>query len=91
VGVRALFGLAEKQQLLGSVLGDKQGRAAQTRLGMALSKARGRVIGSYRVLADDEDHSGRRTYRLELCTQQPPEAASPPAADAGGEEFELSG
>jgi hypothetical protein len=91
VGVHALFELAEREQLLGSVLGDKQGRAAQTRLGMALAKMRGRVIGSYRILADDDDHKGRRTYRLESIPSPAASDDDAPLLQADGREFELIG
>jgi hypothetical protein len=88
VGVQALHELAEREQLLDSVLGDKEGRAAKTRLGVALTRARGRVIGAYRIIADDEDHSGRKTYRLELL---PAGAQTGKATAAGEEHFELTG
>jgi hypothetical protein len=91
VGVHALFELAERERLLGSVLGDKQGRAAQTRLGMALAKMRERVIGSYRVVAEDDDHKGRRTYRLEPLSPPTTGDDATPLRETDGQEFELSG
>lgn len=92
VGVHALFELAEREKLLGSVLGEKQGRAAQTRLGMALAKMPGRVIGSHRLLAEDDDYKGRRTYRLEPMPSSASAGDSNPLQEADdGQEFELSG
>jgi hypothetical protein len=90
VGVEGLYQLAAAEKLLDGVLGDKGERSQRTRMGVALGKMRGRVVGDHRVVAADEDHSGRRTYRLEAVKQDggatPKE---PPAEGEGG--FEMEG
>ncbi len=85
VGVKGLFQLVTEEKLLDSVLGDKGEASQRIRLGLALGKARDRVVGEYRVLGGEEDHSCRQTYRLERVASQPP------GTEAAGDTFELSG
>jgi hypothetical protein len=85
VGVKDLFRLVSEEKLLDSVLGDKGETSQRTRLGLALAKARDRVIGAYCLRGGEEDHSCRQTYRLEPLTRPAPAAA------AGDGMFELSG
>jgi hypothetical protein len=85
VGVKDLFRLVTKEKLLDSVLGDKGEASQRIRLGLALGKARDRVVGEYRILGGEEDHSCRQNYRLE------PVASHAPGTDAEGDTFELSG
>jgi hypothetical protein len=77
-GIADLYTLAVKQQLLDSVLGDKEEKSQRTRLGIALSKVRDRVFGEYRIEAAEEDHSGRKQYQL---VKVPP-LANPPTTAA---------
>lgn len=65
VGVKELFQLAIEEKLLDAVLGEKGEASQRIRLGKALGKTRDRVIGEYRILGDEEDHSCRQTYRLQ--------------------------
>jgi hypothetical protein len=64
VGVEDLFGLADRQKLLDSVMGDKGERSQRTRLGLAMAKTADRVYGGYRVERAGEDYKGRQQYRL---------------------------
>jgi hypothetical protein len=80
VGVKELFILANSEKLLDSVLGDGQERSQRTRLGVQLAKARGRVVGCHRIVAAEEDNSGRKLYHLGPVEAQPP----PPAQGEGG-------
>ena len=47
------------------MLGDGNDRSKQTRFGKALARLRDRVFAGYRIMAKDEDHSGRSRYRLQ--------------------------
>lgn len=78
VGVKDLFQLVTEEKLLDAVLGDKGERSQRIRLGCALGKARDRIVGSYRIHCDEEDHSRRQTYRLQQVASQP---RSPEMAD----------
>jgi hypothetical protein len=84
VGVKELFQLVSQEQLLDAVLGDKGEASQRTRLGRALGKCRGRVIGDYRIRAEEEDHSHRQRYQLE-----PTAATVAGAAEQGS--FDISG
>ncbi len=79
VGVEELFTLATNQKLLDSVLGDGQEKSQRTKLGLAMSKARDRVYGGFRILTAGEDFKCRKQYRLE-CVHAVSEASAPPAA-----------
>jgi hypothetical protein len=96
VGVDGLFALAVEQRLLDSVLGDKGERSQRTKLGMALSKARDRVIGDYRVVWAQEDNSSRQTYRLEPAPKEQATGDAPRPSERqeqapDDEEFEMEG
>jgi hypothetical protein len=86
VGVKDLFNLACGEQLLDSVLGDKGEKSQRIRLGLALARARDRVLGEFRIRGAEEDHSHRQVYRLEPAGPQ-----TPPAPAPGADTFELSG
>ncbi len=85
VGVKYLFELAAGQGLLDSVLGDKGEKSQRIRLGLALAKARDRVVAGYRIRGEEDDHSHRQVFRLAPLEAQ----ASGEPADGGT--FELSG
>jgi hypothetical protein len=85
VGVKDLFQLVTEEKLLDAVLGDKGEASQRIRLGLALGKARDRVVGEYRILGGEEDHSCRQVYRLECL------ASPAPATEIGGDTFELCG
>jgi hypothetical protein len=73
VGVSDLFKLVTEHNLLDSEVGDKGERSQRTRLGVALKRMVERVIAGRRIVADEDDHSGRATYRLEVVKE--PDAA----------------
>ncbi len=81
-----LFDLATKHGLLDSVVGDKGDRSQRIRLGNALMKMRDRVFGEYQILGDQDDHSGRATYRLKGPEQghEPGEGAATEGTPGGG-------
>jgi putative DNA primase/helicase len=85
VGVKDLFQLVTEEKLLDAVLGDKGEVSQRIRLGRALGKARDRVVGEYRILGGEEDHSCRQTYRLQQV------ASCVPSAETAGDTFELCG
>jgi hypothetical protein len=86
VGVKDLYDLVTREKLLDSVLGDKSETSQRIRLGVALGKARDRVIGTYRIRGAEEDHSQRQMYRLELLASGGTDA-QPGASDT----FEMVG
>jgi hypothetical protein len=86
VGVKDLYELVTREKMLDSVLGDKGEASQRIRLGVALGKARDRVIGSYRVRGAEEDHSQRQMYRLELVAP----SGTDPQANAS-DTFEIVG
>jgi hypothetical protein len=65
VGVEELFTVANVDDLLLDVLGNKGERSRRTRLGQALRDMRDRVIAGYRIVPEAEDNHGRQQYRLE--------------------------
>ena len=66
-------------------MGDKGERSQRTRLGIALGKAAGRVIGPYRMDRDSEDHSDCQLYHLvEVQIEPTPTASSDPVANKEG-------
>ena len=75
VGASDLHGLAVRQKLLDSVLGDGGDRSQRVRLGLALSQAAGRVFSDARVERGEDDHKGRQRYRL-LRQAAPPGTAT---------------
>jgi hypothetical protein len=83
VGVKDLYDLVTREKLLDTVLGDKGEGSQRIRLGLALAKARDRVIGEYRIRAGEEDHSHRQVYRLELAAAR--------KQSGGGDTFEIAG
>ncbi|MCG3134343.1 MAG: hypothetical protein HMLKMBBP_01648 [Planctomycetes bacterium] len=83
VATADLLRLAGERDLLGGVVGDKSERSRLIRLGRALSAARDRHFGAYRVAAGRNSNSKAAQYRL-LAEETECAAAAPagPASDA---------
>jgi hypothetical protein len=91
VGVKDLFSLAERDNLLEGVMDSASERGRRTQLGAALKGQAGRVLGSFRVAADETDHSGRQLFRLEMVGAttlplQPPTPQPPPSTEVSAGE-----
>jgi putative DNA primase/helicase len=71
VGVKALFKLAARDNLLLDVLGGGGERSRRTILGQVLRGMRDRVIAGYRIVSVGEDNRGRQQYRFEPVTAKP--------------------
>ena len=66
VKAQQLLPLATERGLLSDRLGDLKENGGATKLGVALSKMRDRVVGGYRVRVGKDSNSKVATYRLEL-------------------------
>jgi hypothetical protein len=79
VGVNVLIGLAVRNQLLDSILGDDGDRSQCVRLGKALGKMTDSCFGQNRLERSGKDHSARQLYRLRQVPTAPPVAEPAPA------------
>ena len=82
VSARDLLGLVTERDLLGHVVGDKSERSQLIRLGRALSAARDRHFGEFRVVAGRNSNTKAAQYRL-VSDAQEASAEAGAAAPAG--------
>ena len=75
IGVKELYQLVEKDELLPWLLSVDTEVGRRQRLGHKLRKLRGRCFGAFRITQDGSDNSRRRQYHLELL---PGHEAPPP-------------
>lgn len=65
-----LLAIANEQDLLGSVVGDKSPASQRIRLGRALARQRDRQIGDRRIIAERDEHTKAIRYRLTGVTAE---------------------
>lgn len=80
VATADLLRLAGERDMLGSVVGDKSERSRLIRLGRALSAARDRHFGAYRICSGRNANTKAAQYRLVAEDDQPQTVALAPTA-----------
>ena len=92
ISARELLGLITEREIFTSVVGDKSERSQLIRLGRALSAARDRHFGDFRLVAGRNSNSKAARYRIErtggeqdaaATTTQTSEPADPDAFGDG--------
>ncbi len=87
VATADLLRLAGERDLLGGVIGDKSERSRLIRLGRALSAARDRHFGGWRLAAGRNSNSKAAQYRLVATEDAAESSAAPSGGDPAGALF----